>query len=163
MKTNFRIKGLIALLSITFFCSFSIAAAPSYYDAVIQDYIESQITSNYKKLNNVLDNNCVQIIPRGNSLIEENKNDLVEFMKTNAIIQRDCSSSYQILAKSNSLVIAVVDLNYQAYTQENFLTIEKNKKQEWKITRISKIFTNEKPADAVIVLNDTINTDITMP
>jgi capsular polysaccharide biosynthesis protein len=163
MRTNFIITCLVALLSATALRSFSTPVVPPNYEVVIQDYIESQITSNYKKLNNVLAANCTLDMSRGNSLIEQSKEDLVNFMKTNVITQQDCSSSYQVLAKSNALIIAVVDFKHQTEVQENFLTIEKTNNLEWKITRICKVFTTEKSGDTG---KDTIaktNSSITPP
>ena len=147
MKTNFIITCLVALLSATCLCSFSIPFAPENYETVIQDYIESQMTSDYKKLNDVLAANCTLDMARGNGLITQRKDDLVYFMKNNVITQQDYSSSYQVLAKSNALIIAVVDLKHLTEEQEIFLTIEKTNNLEWKITRICKIFTTEKSGD----------------
>jgi hypothetical protein len=163
MKTNFITTCLVALLSATALCSFSAPVVPPSYEVVIQDYIESQMTSNYNKLNNVLAVNCTMDMSRGNGLIEQSKDDLIYFMKNNVIIQQDCSSSYQVLAKSNTLIIAVVDFQHKTEVQENFLTIEKINKLEWKITRICKVFTTEKSGDTG---NDTIvktNSSIIQP
>jgi len=162
MKRNFKITCLVILFSITSLCSFSIPVVPNY-DTVIKEYMESQITSNYKKLNNALDANCTLDMSLGDSLIKQNKDELIEFMKNNVITQQDCSSSYQLLAKTDAVVVAVIDFKHKSAIQENFVTIEKNKNHDWKITNIYRIFTTENSVDTIKATNEAISASINLP
>jgi len=49
-----------------------------------------------------------------------------------------------VLAKSDALVIARVDFNYENTIQHNFLILEKNIDKEWKITQVCKVFDDKE-------------------
>jgi len=110
------------------------------YTTVIRDFIDSHMTSNFKKLKSIMSDNSVLKIPRGEKVLVQEKDDLVSMMKKDAGTQQNCQSNYEVLAKSDAMVIARVDFNYENCTQHDYLIIEKNDKQDWKITQVCKLF-----------------------
>jgi hypothetical protein len=110
------------------------------YTNVIRDFIDSHMTSNFKKLKSIMSDNSVLKIPRGEKVLVQEKDDLVSMMKKDAGTQQNCQSTYEVLAKSDAMVIARVDFNYENCSQHDYLIIEKNDKQDWKITQVCKLF-----------------------
>lgn len=140
MKNKFLVVCIMSLLSATATLAYTGPTTEAGYTAVIRDFIDSHMNSNYKKLNKVLDENSTFKIPRGEKVIQQNKESLIEAMKSNAGTQQNCQSNYEVLAKSDALVIARVDFSYQNNIQHNYLVVEKDDKQEWKITQVYKMF-----------------------
>lgn len=141
MKNKFLVACLICLLSAT--TTMYAHTGPgdnTGYNLVIRDFIDSHMTSNYKKLNNVLDDNSTFKIPRGEKVIVQTKASLVDQMKKVKGMQQNCQCTYEVLAKSNALVIARVDFSYESSVQHNYLIVEKDENQAWKITQVCKIF-----------------------
>jgi hypothetical protein len=75
------------------------------YTNVIRDFIDSHMTSNFKKLKSIMSDNSVLKIPRGEKVLVQEKDDLVSMMKKDAGTQQNCQSTYEVLAKSDAMVI----------------------------------------------------------
>lgn len=110
------------------------------YNTVIRDFIDSHMNSNYKKLNNIMDENSTFKIPRGEKVIQQSKSSLIDAMKNVAGTKQNCESNFEVLAKSDALVIARIDFTYHDSIQHNYLIVEKNDNQQWKITQVYKMF-----------------------
>jgi hypothetical protein len=148
MKNKFLVVCLMSLLSATSMYAYTGPKTEGAgYAAVIRDFIDSHMKGNYKELSRVLDNNSTLKIPRGNKVILQDKSSLVDAMKKEAGTEQNCQSNYEVLAKSDALVIARVDFSYHDSIQHNYLILEKNEDQEWKITQVCKMFEDlETPA-----------------
>jgi len=148
MKNKFLVTCLISLLSVTSIYAYTgPKTGETGYAAVIRDFIDSHMNGNYKELSKVLDENYTLKIPRGNKVIQQSKSSLVDAMKKEAGTQQNCQSNYEVLAKSDALVIARVDFSYHDSIQHNYLILEKDDAQEWKITQVCKMFEDlETPA-----------------
>jgi len=118
------------------------------YDKVIKDFIESHMKSNHAKLETVLNDDANIKIPRGETVLVQNKSDIVAQMQQSEGVQQNCESAYEVLAKSDAIVIARVDFKYANCIQHNYIILEKNQDKEWKITEDCKIFDDIKPAEA---------------
>lgn len=140
MKNRFLMVCIISLLSATTMYAHTGPKADAGYTTVINDFIESHMTSNYKKLNKVMDENSTFKIPRGEKVILQSKSSLVEAMKNEEGTKQNCESTYEVLAKSDALVIARVDFTYRDNVQHNYLIVEKGDNQQWKITQVCKMF-----------------------
>ncbi len=117
------------------------------YDKVIKDFIESHMKSNHAKLESVLNDEANIKIPRGEAVLVQNKSDIVAQMQQSEGVQQNCESGYEVLAKSDAIVIARVDFKYANCIQHNYIILEKNQDKEWKITEDCKIFDDIKPAE----------------
>jgi hypothetical protein len=148
MKNKFLLVCLISLLSATNMYALTGPKTDTSYDAVIRDFIESHMTSDFKKLNKILDGNYTLKIPRGNKVIIQDKSSLVDAMKSDAGARQNCESNYEVLAKSDALVIARVDFTYHDNIQHNYLIVERNDSQDWKITQVCKMFDDIETPDS---------------
>ncbi len=141
MKNKLLVVCMIIGLLATTNSSFSKTYKAPTYETVIDDYIDSYMTSNVKKLDKVLSDDVRVKMPRAEKVIVQYKADLLDRMKADGTKQ-DCTSEYEVIAKSNALIIARVDFQYANFKQQNFITMEKNDNNEWKITQVCKIFKN---------------------
>lgn len=142
MKNKFLLACIVGLLSAS--TMYGRPVTEMGYTTVIRDFIDSHMTSNFKKLKSIMSDNSVLKIPRGEKVLGQEKDDLVSMMKKDAGTQQNCQSSYEVLAKSDAMVIARVDFNYENCSQHDYLIIEKNDKQDWKITQVCKMFEDIK-------------------
>ena len=149
MKNKFLVTCLISLLSVTSIYAYTgPKTGETGYAAVIRDFIDSHMNGNYKELSKVLDENYTLKIPRGNKVIQQSKASLVDAMKKEAGTQQNCQSNYEVLAKSDALVIARVDFSYHDTIQHNYLIVEKDDNEHWKISQVYKMFDdNEAPGN----------------
>jgi len=86
----------------------------------IRDFIDSHMNSNYKKLDAVMGEDATFKIPRGEVCVNQSKAKLVKQMQQIANVTQNCDAKYEVLAKSDALVIARVDFNYENTIQHNF-------------------------------------------
>ena len=142
MKNKFLLAFIVGLLSVS--TIYARPVAETEYTNVIRDFIDSHMTSNFKKLKSIMSDNSVLKLPRGEKVLVQEKDDLVNMMKKDAGTTQNCASSYEVLAKSDAMVIARVDFNYENCSQHDYLIIEKNDKQDWKITQVCKMFEDIK-------------------
>ena len=146
MNKKLLVVCIISLLSATATYAFTGPKSDGDYKTVINDFIDSHVNSDYKKLKNILDDNSSLNIPRGNKVIKQDKSSLVESLKGNSGTKQNCESNYQVLAKSDALVIARVDFSYHDTIQHNYLIVEKDDNEQWKIAQVYKMFDdNETP------------------
>lgn len=112
----------------------------SDYDKIILDFIDSHQKSDYRKLDEVLNDDACFKLPRGEKVLVQSKSSLVAAMKKDGGLRQNCESSYEVLAKSGAIVIARIDFKYDNCTQHDYLILEKNLDREWKITQVCKMF-----------------------
>jgi hypothetical protein len=110
------------------------------YENVIKDFMDSEMKSNHKELRSVLSDEVNIKIPRGDTVLNENKTNTVEMMRESEGAVQNCECAYEVLGKSDGLVIARVDFKYGNCIQHNYITLEKNQDKEWQITQDCKIF-----------------------
>lgn len=145
MKNKLLVVCMIIGLLATTNSSFSATHKVPTYETVIDDYIDSYVNSDFRKLNKILSDEAHVKMPRAEKVIVQNKSDLIERMKADATKQ-DCTSEYEVIAKSDAIILARVDFQYANFKQQNYLTIEKDDNNQWKITQVCKMFKNNEPA-----------------
>ena len=150
MKIRIFAASILFILSVVTAKGSAVQAlsSPDYND-VIKDFIASHMKSNYKKLNLILAVDAQVKVPRGETVIVQNRHDLVNHAKEDEGVEQDCGFSYEVIAKSDAIVIARVDFKYKNCIQHNYLTIEKNEDKEWKITQDCKIFDDIQSPDRI--------------
>jgi len=137
MKKICLVACIIGLLS----ASFAVGApGPSKYQQVIKTFIDSHMTGAYKGLRSVLDDNASYKIPRGEHVLVQSREQLIDQMKEMKGTAQKCDYNYEVLAESDAVVIARVDFLYGNGVQQNFLMLEKNDDKEWKIKQVYKVF-----------------------
>ncbi|MEN0052765.1 MAG: hypothetical protein AAGC65_03815 [Mucilaginibacter sp.] len=140
MNKKLLVVCIISLLSATATYAYTGPKSDGDYKVVINDFIDSHVNSDYKKLKNIMDDNSSLNIPRGNKVIKQDKSSLVESLRNNSGTKQNCESDYQVLAKSDALVIARVDFSYHDTIQHNYLIVEKDDNEQWKIAQVYKMF-----------------------
>ncbi|GAB3914130.1 hypothetical protein GCM10028826_27590 [Mucilaginibacter boryungensis] len=125
------------------------------YNEVINNYIDSYINGNYKKLDKVLSDDACVKIPRADVVLVHSKSKLLEKMKGEGNITQNCESEYKVLDKSDAMIIAKVDFKYREFTQHNYLVLEKDENKEWKITQVCRFFQDVKQPNAETAPNVT--------
>lgn len=144
--------NLKSILLITVLCavlttkSFATNPIGSNVKNVIEEFADSHINTDVNKLSKILSSDAIQKFAKGDEVLSQSQSSILKLMKQNEGIKQNCSTSIDIIANSSALVLAKVDFIYDGFTIENFLTLELDKAQNWKITRINKFFTGSEPA-----------------
>lgn len=145
MKNKILVACMICVLSATTFAhSKPLEKVSTGYDKIILDFIDSHENSDYKKLDDILNDDACFKLPRGEKVLVQSKSSLIAQMKKDKGVQQNCESKYEVLAKSDAIVIARIDFKYDNCTQHDFLILEKNMDKEWKITQVCKMFEDVK-------------------
>jgi len=108
---------------------------------VINEFAESHMNTDAARLEKILSSDAILKFSRGDEVQSQNLLSILKTMRQNQGIEQNCSTKVDILAGSDALVLARVNFIYDNFTVQNYLTLEKNKSQNWKITRIDKFFT----------------------
>ena len=109
------------------------------FNIVIENFIASHLTTDYRKLDTALNDEAVFIIPRQEKIMVQDRLNLIKQMKQNAGAKQNCEANYEILSTSDALVIARVNFEYSDFIQRNYVILEKNQNKDWKITQVFKI------------------------
>ena len=143
MKKNILWAAIVVILSAFLTKSYA-GTAPEPYVNVIQKFIDGHMNGDFKAMREVMDGESSVIFPRGETIIREAKTDLISDMRAQGITRQNCTSNYEVLAKSDALVLARVDFHYANATQHHFLVMEKNADKDWKIARVYEVI-DDKP------------------
>ncbi|WP_316807486.1 hypothetical protein [Pedobacter agri] len=146
-----KLKALvILLLGMIITNSISAGEKPTAsHVSVINHFMDSYLKSDYKKLKAILSDEAIYTSNRDVRVIKHKGADILNHLKKNeGVIQRDCRVSSTIISETDALVIARVDVNYELFDgdQQNIVVIEKDKKGEWKITQVYKMFISSESA-----------------
>jgi hypothetical protein len=131
---------IICLLLVTTKMYASVPKTDEGIDNVIQRYINSIVTSDYKELRAVLDENLRFKIPHRDHLMIYNKSAIVDDIKSRSGRLQDFQPGYLVLAKSDAVTIVQVDFKYGATIMQNFIFLEKDLDQQWKISQVYEMF-----------------------
>ncbi|MBB2146249.1 hypothetical protein GM921_12180 [Pedobacter sp. LMG 31464] len=130
------------------------------YQTVISHYMDSYKASDYKKLRAILAEDAVFKSNRDVRVVKQSGEAIIGFLKKKGLSEeQDCNLSYEIISKTNAIVIAKVSVKYELFNgdQDNFLVIENQGKDEWKITQVYKMYLenniNEKSDKKILAAN----------
>ncbi|MXV17030.1 nuclear transport factor 2 family protein [Hufsiella ginkgonis] len=135
-------KLVIACVTALFMAVQARSEEPKSYTAVISTFISGHVNTDAKKLDNVLSDDATFKIPRQNKVIVQSRSALLNAMKQESGVVQNCSSSYQLITKTDALIMARVDFKYPGFVQQNFITMERSGDAGWKITQVYKISEN---------------------
>lgn len=107
---------------------------------VIDQFADSHINTDANKLAKVLSADAVMKYNKGSEVLSQNQAATIKLMKQNEGIKQNCKTNIEVLACNEAMVMAKVNFIYDDFTIENFLTLELDKHQNWKITRVNKFF-----------------------
>jgi hypothetical protein len=109
---------------------------------IISEFAESHVNTDANKLSRLLSEDAILKFSKGDEVLTQHSTAIMKLAKQNNGVIQNCSTRMELIASSESLVLAQVNFIYEDFTIENFITIELDKNQRWKITRINKFFTN---------------------
>ena len=140
MKTRSFLSctALVVVLATTSFAANHPAADVK---TVLNQYAESYLNTDAGKLEKILSDDVLMKFSRGTEVLSQSQSTIVKTMRQNQGIKQNCSTVVDVLASSNAMVVAKVNFIYEGFVVENYLTLELDKSQNWKITRIHKFFT----------------------
>lgn len=137
-------KKLITCLLIGLITSSISMAANSKWTAspetVIAAYISAFKNSDAEILKEIMHDDAYVTMPRQNQMIRHSKRQLVQFYKKEHLNKLNCGASQEILSCCEALVIATVDFKFNNFTQRNYITLEKNEHNEWKVMNVNRFF-----------------------
>lgn len=107
-------------------------------DLVIDAFIDAQMHNDAKLIREILDDDAVVNVSRGKTIIKHTKKELLSFYKKIGYVTLNCKASYEILSESENVILSRVDFKFDHFTQQNFLTIQKDKDNNWKVVNINR-------------------------
>lgn len=142
-----KLKAFVILLLGTTITIQALAVDPvkptASHKSVLSYFMNSYLKTDHKLLKQVLRDDAVFTSNRNDEVVSHSASDMLNFMKQNyGLAQQSCEASATVLAESDALVLARVDVHYRNFEgdQQNFLVIEKNKRGEWRIAKVYKVF-----------------------
>ncbi len=116
---------------------------------VISEFAASHVNTDANKLSKILSADVILKFGRGNEVFSQSQMSILKLMKQNEGIKQNCSTTIEVIASSDALAMAKVNFIYEDFIIENYLTLELDKSQNWKITRINKFFTDTESANVL--------------
>jgi hypothetical protein len=120
------------------------ANTPPSADAktVLNAYAESHLNTDANKLEKILSSDALMKFSKGTEVLSQGQSAIIKLMRQNQGIKQNCSTMVDVLASSDAMVLAKVNFVYEGFIIENYLTLELDRNQNWKITRINKFYTD---------------------
>ncbi len=109
---------------------------------VLNEYAESHVNTDANKLEKILSADALMKFSKGAEVLSQGQSSIIKIMRQNQGIKQNCSTLVDVLASSDAMVLARVNFVYEGFIIENYLTLEVDKNQNWKITRINKFYTD---------------------
>jgi hypothetical protein len=128
----------VVLMSTTFAANLPAGNARAILDA----YAESHLNTDASKLEKILSADALMKFSKGPEVLSQGQTAIIKLMRQNQGIKQNCSTLVDVLASSEAMVLARVNFVYEGFVIENYLTLEADKNQNWKITRINKFYVN---------------------
>lgn len=108
--------------------------------SVITAYIDAFKNADAEILSVILDDDACIKMGRQDKVLKHTKKQLVQFFKKEKDNQIQCDTDFEIISFCDAVVIAAVDFKFESCTQRNYITIEKNRNDEWKVMGASRFF-----------------------
>jgi hypothetical protein len=107
---------------------------------VLDLFAESYLNTDASKLEKILSSDALLKFSKGYEVLSQGNSSVIKLMRQNQGIVQNCSTVIDVLASDDAMVLAKVIFVYEGFTVENYLTLELDRTQNWKITRINKFF-----------------------
>jgi hypothetical protein len=138
MKKQFFTCLLICLITggVSVAAKSKLTASP---ESVIAAYIDAFKNSDAAILKEIMHDDAYITMARQSQVIKHTKTQLVQFYKKEKSML-NCSASHQIVSCCDAVAVINVDFKFENFTQRNYITIEKNENNEWKVMNVNKFF-----------------------
>jgi len=105
---------------------------------VIEAFVDAHMHGDAAMFNAILHTGAQLKLNRQGEVVMHSKSELVNFYKKSGLIQLNCTSDYTILSSNDCAVMARVDFKFPEFVQQHYVTIEKDKKGQWRISQINQ-------------------------
>ncbi|WP_316794387.1 hypothetical protein [Pedobacter frigoris] len=141
MKTRFLMY--LAILSMAFTTLSAKADRPVNEinikpNSVIEAFIKANLNGNAALFDVVLKDGATIKVNRKDKVIEHSKSEILDFYKKSGEIMLNCSSDFEILTTNDCTILARVDFKFPSFVQQNYISIERDRKGAWKITHVNR-------------------------
>ena len=107
---------------------------------VLDLFAESHLNTDASKLEKILSTDALMKFSKGYQVLSHSQSTVIRLMRQNQGILQNCSTVVDVLASDDAMVLAKVNFVYEGFVVENYLTLELDRTQNWKITRIDKFY-----------------------
>jgi hypothetical protein len=107
---------------------------------VIDQFADSHVSTDANKLSKILSPDATIKFAKGAEVLSLSQLSVLKQMRLNEGIKQNCTTNIEVLASNEAMVMAKVNFVYEDFIIENYLTLELDKNQNWKITRVNKFF-----------------------
>lgn len=107
---------------------------------VIDQFAESHMSTDANKLSKILSADATFKFTKGTEVLSQSQISILKQMRQNEGIRQNCTTDIEVLSSNEAMVMAKVNFIYDDFIIENYLTLELDQNQNWKITRINKFF-----------------------
>lgn len=129
--------------------TFANTPLPTRAKNLLDVFAESHINTDAKSLERILSPDALIKFSRGYEVLSQGQSAVIKLMRQNQGIKQNCSTNFEVIASSDAMVLAKVNFVYKDFIVENYLTLELDRSQNWKITRVNKFY---QDAESVKVL-----------
>jgi hypothetical protein len=107
---------------------------------VIDQFADSHMSTDANKLSKILSADATFKFTKGTEVLSQSHISILKQMRQNDGIKQNCTTDIEVLSSNDAMVMAKVNFIYNDFIIENYLTLELDQNQNWKITRINKFF-----------------------
>ncbi|TKC09121.1 hypothetical protein [Pedobacter frigoris] len=107
-------------------------------NSVIEAFVKANLNGNASLFNIVLQDGAVIKINRKDKVIQHSKSEIIDFYKKSGEIKLNCTTDFEILSTNDCTILARVDFKFPSFVQQNYISIEKDRKGAWKITNVNR-------------------------
>ncbi|MXV17706.1 nuclear transport factor 2 family protein [Hufsiella ginkgonis] len=108
-------------------------------DYAIVAYVDAFSHGKNENLASVLDKDAKMTVQRGKSILTYNKANILQIAKYTEGTEQNCKTSYSVIENLPGQVIVKVNLDYEKFSQVNYVTMLQTDKG-WKITNVSSVY-----------------------
>ena len=137
LKSFLLFTVLGTLLTTATFANTPLSAKAKF---VLDLFAESHLNTDASKLEKILSTDALMKFSKGYQVLSQGQSAVIRLMRQNQGITQNCSTVVDVLASGDAMVLAKVNFVYEGFVVENYLTLELDRTQNWKITRIDKFY-----------------------
>jgi hypothetical protein len=137
------LKAIMVTLALSLVCGFSHASPKPDHELtkekVIDTYLNAVVHGNLDNINGIIDDNARFYIQRNVRVLVAGKSQMLDYLKGNAHVERNCCYSAAVLQKGDNFLVEKVEMKYADVICTEVITAQLSD-TGWKITRVEASF-----------------------
>jgi len=134
------LKSMLAGIALLFICGAgnainTPAAGKPTRDEVVQIYIDATTSGNVGKLNDVLADDLLFYVQRGDYVNTLDKHQLIDYVKSNTTPDPSVKTNTTVMQGDDNAAVIKIEFKYDGYSRTDEVTL--NKTFEWVITTVA--------------------------